>query len=148
MLGGLAYMTPLQVSNPANGRSLILYKRDVVSGPGALSTITLPLPARAHPRRATTAQAARSSAGARQTGPASDGRRLDYDTPRRREQLADRLAGAGVTPDAIEARILDDVSHAWPPEHAVDGSHDQAPEARRNRGAQARRAVNRQERSR
>ncbi len=40
MLGGLAYMTPLQVSNPANGRSLILYKRDVVSGPGALSTIT------------------------------------------------------------------------------------------------------------
>ncbi len=28
--------------------------------------------------------------------------------------LADKLAGAGVTPDAIKARILDDVSHAWP----------------------------------
>lgn len=94
------------------------------------------------------AERADTTAEAHQTRPASDGRQPAYDTPERREQLADKLAGAGVTPDAIEARILDDVSHAWPPENAVDGNHDQAPEARRNRGAQARRAVNRQERGR
>ncbi len=32
MLGDLPYMTPLQVVNPANGRSLILYKRDIGAG--------------------------------------------------------------------------------------------------------------------
>ena len=32
MLGGLPYLTPLQVTNPHNGRSVILYKRDTVSG--------------------------------------------------------------------------------------------------------------------
>ena len=32
MLGGLPYMTALQVLNPANGRSMILYKRDIGAG--------------------------------------------------------------------------------------------------------------------
>ena len=32
MLGDLPYMTPLQVVNPANGRTVILYKRDVGAG--------------------------------------------------------------------------------------------------------------------
>jgi hypothetical protein len=32
MLGDLPYMTPLQVINPANGRSVILYKRDIGAG--------------------------------------------------------------------------------------------------------------------
>ncbi len=71
-----------------------------------------------------------------------------YDTPQRREQLAEDLAGAGVAPDAIQARVLDDVSQAWPPEHAVDSNRDRKPNASRGRGATARRAVNRQERGR
>ena len=29
MLGGLPYMTPLRITNPQNGRSVILYKRDI-----------------------------------------------------------------------------------------------------------------------
>jgi hypothetical protein len=32
MLGGLPYLTPLQVTNPRTGRSVILYKRDVGAG--------------------------------------------------------------------------------------------------------------------
>ena len=32
MLGRLPYMTPLQVTNPQNGRSVILYKRDIGAG--------------------------------------------------------------------------------------------------------------------
>ena len=32
MLGGLPYMTPLRVTNPQNGRSVILYKRDIGAG--------------------------------------------------------------------------------------------------------------------
>ena len=32
MLGGLPYLTPLQVTNPHNGRSVILYKRDIGTG--------------------------------------------------------------------------------------------------------------------
>ena len=32
MLGGLPYLTPLQVTNPQNGRSVILYKRDIGAG--------------------------------------------------------------------------------------------------------------------
>ena len=32
MLGGLPYMTPLEVTNPQNGRSVILYKRDIGAG--------------------------------------------------------------------------------------------------------------------
>jgi hypothetical protein len=39
MLGGLPYMTPLQVSNPQNGRSVILYKRDIGSGQPLSSTL-------------------------------------------------------------------------------------------------------------
>lgn len=39
MLGGLPYMAPLQVINPQNGRSVILYKRDVAPGPDTSSTI-------------------------------------------------------------------------------------------------------------
>jgi len=31
-LGGLPYLTPLQVTNPRNGRSFILYKRDIGAG--------------------------------------------------------------------------------------------------------------------
>ena len=32
MLGGLPYLTPLQVTNPHNGRSVILYKHDIGAG--------------------------------------------------------------------------------------------------------------------
>jgi hypothetical protein len=32
MLGGLPYLTPLEVANPQNGRSVILYKRDIGAG--------------------------------------------------------------------------------------------------------------------
>ena len=32
MLGGLPYLTPLEVTNPDNGHSLILYKRDIGAG--------------------------------------------------------------------------------------------------------------------
>ena len=32
MLGGLPYLTPLQVTNPQNGRRVILYKRDIGAG--------------------------------------------------------------------------------------------------------------------
>jgi hypothetical protein len=32
MLGGLPYLTPLEVTNPHNGRSVILYKRDIGTG--------------------------------------------------------------------------------------------------------------------
>ena len=39
MLGGLPYMTPLQVTNPQNGRSVILYKRDIGAGQPLSSTL-------------------------------------------------------------------------------------------------------------
>ena len=39
MLGGLPYMTPLQVTNPQTGRSVILYKRDIGSGQPLSSTL-------------------------------------------------------------------------------------------------------------
>ena len=39
MLGGLPYMTPLQVTNPKTGRSVILYKRDIGAGQPLSSTL-------------------------------------------------------------------------------------------------------------
>ena len=39
MLGGLPYMTSLQVTNPKNGRALILYKRDIGAGQPLSSTL-------------------------------------------------------------------------------------------------------------
>ena len=39
MLGGLPYLTPLQVANPHNGRSVILYKRDIGAGQPLSSTL-------------------------------------------------------------------------------------------------------------
>jgi hypothetical protein len=39
MLGGLAYMTPLRVTNPQNGRSVILYKRDIGAGQPLSNTL-------------------------------------------------------------------------------------------------------------
>ena len=39
MLGGLPYMTPLQVTNPQNGRSVILYKRDIGAGQPLSNTL-------------------------------------------------------------------------------------------------------------
>ena len=39
MLGGLPYMTPLHVTNPKTGRSVILYKRDIGSGQPLSSTL-------------------------------------------------------------------------------------------------------------
>jgi hypothetical protein len=39
MLGGLPYMTPLQLTNPQTGRSVILYKRDIGSGQPLSSTL-------------------------------------------------------------------------------------------------------------
>ncbi len=71
-----------------------------------------------------------------------------YDTPQRREQLADKLTGAGVTPDAIQARILDDVSQAWAPHHAVDHDPSPARKTTHGRGASGRRTASRQERGR
>ena len=40
MLGGLPYMTPLRVTNPQNGRSVILYKRDIGAGQPLSSTLS------------------------------------------------------------------------------------------------------------
>lgn len=39
MLGGLPYMTPLRVTNPQNGRSVIVYKRDIGAGQPLSSTL-------------------------------------------------------------------------------------------------------------
>ena len=39
MLGGLPYLTPLQVTNPQNGRSVILYKRDIGAGQPLSNTL-------------------------------------------------------------------------------------------------------------
>ena len=39
MLGGLPYITPLQVTNPQNGRSVILYKRDIGAGQPLSNTL-------------------------------------------------------------------------------------------------------------
>ena len=39
MLGGLAYLTPLQVTNPQSGRSVVLYKRDIGAGQPLSSTL-------------------------------------------------------------------------------------------------------------
>jgi len=39
MLGGLPYLTPLQVTNPHNGRSLVLYKRDIGAGQPLSNTL-------------------------------------------------------------------------------------------------------------
>jgi hypothetical protein len=39
MLGGLAYLTPLEVTNPQNGRSVVLYKRDIGAGQPLSSTL-------------------------------------------------------------------------------------------------------------
>jgi len=39
MLGGLPYLTPLQVTNPHNGHSVILYKRDIGAGQPLSNTI-------------------------------------------------------------------------------------------------------------
>ena len=39
MLGGLPYMTPLRVTNPQTGRSVILYKRDIGAGQPLSSTL-------------------------------------------------------------------------------------------------------------
>ena len=39
MLGGLPYLTPLQVTNPHNGRSVILYKRDIGAGQPLSNTL-------------------------------------------------------------------------------------------------------------
>lgn len=39
MMGGLPHLAPLQVTNPQNGRSVILYKRDIGAGQPLSSTI-------------------------------------------------------------------------------------------------------------
>ena len=39
MLGGLPYLTPLQVTNPHNRRTVILYKRDIGAGQPLSSTL-------------------------------------------------------------------------------------------------------------
>jgi hypothetical protein len=39
MLGGLPYLTPLAVTNPHNGRSAILYKRDIGAGQPLSNTL-------------------------------------------------------------------------------------------------------------
>lgn len=39
MLGGLPYMTALKVTNPANGRTVILYKRDIGAGQPLSNTL-------------------------------------------------------------------------------------------------------------
>ncbi len=42
-----------------------------------------------------------------------------YDSPRRRELLAQKLTAAGIEPDAVQARMLADISQAHPPQQAV-----------------------------
>jgi len=39
MLGGLPYLTPLQVTDPQNGRSVVLYKRDIGAGQPLSNTL-------------------------------------------------------------------------------------------------------------
>ena len=39
MLGGLPYMTPLRVTNPQNGRTVIIYKRDIGAGQPMSNTL-------------------------------------------------------------------------------------------------------------
>jgi len=71
-----------------------------------------------------------------------------YDSPRRRELLAQKLTAAGIKPDAVQARMLADISQAHPPQHAVaelpvlNSTPSRAP------SAEARRAINRPDRSR
>ncbi len=71
-----------------------------------------------------------------------------YDTPERRRDLAEQLAGAGVEPDAIEAAILADISQAHPPESAVADMPRPGTRARRGPGSAARREITRQDRGR
>jgi len=71
-----------------------------------------------------------------------------YDSPRRRELLAQHLAAAGIEPDAVQARMLADISQAHPPQQAVaelpvlNSTPSRAP------SAGARRAISRPDRGR
>jgi len=71
-----------------------------------------------------------------------------YDSPRRRELLAQQLTAAGIEPDAVQARMLADISQAHPPQHAVaelpvlNSTPSRAP------SAGARRAINRPDQGR
>jgi len=58
----------------------------------------------------------------------------EYDTPERRDQLQTSLNGAGMDRDAVEARMLDDMSNAHPPSAAV--GRRRHPRARKARPVQ------------
>jgi len=71
-----------------------------------------------------------------------------YDSPRRRELLAQQLTGAGIEPDAIQARMLADISQAHPPQHAVAELPVLNSTPSRARSGGARRAISRPEQGR
>jgi hypothetical protein len=62
----------------------------------------------------------------------------EYDTPERRDRIQASLQTSGADPEAIEARMLDDVSNALPPSAAPG----------RRRHPKARKALPRQDISR
>ena len=74
--------------------------------------------------------------------------RPPYDSPRRRELLAQELTAAGIEPDAIQARMLADISQAHPPQQAVAELPVLTPTPGRARGAGVSQAISRSERGR
>lgn len=71
-----------------------------------------------------------------------------YDSPRRRELLAQKLTAAGIEPDAIQARMLADISQAHPPQQAVADTPALNPTPGRARSVGARHAISRSDRGR
>jgi len=71
-----------------------------------------------------------------------------YDSPRRRELLAQKLTAAGIEPDAVQARMLADISQAHPPQQAVAEPPVLNSTPSRAQNAGARQAISRSERGR
>ncbi len=71
-----------------------------------------------------------------------------YDSVQRRQALAEKLASAGVEPDAVQARVLADTSQGRPPEEALAGERQRVPRARRARGHAPRPEITRPDRGR
>jgi len=71
-----------------------------------------------------------------------------YDSPRRRELLAQQLTAAGIEPDAVQARMLADISQAHPPQQAVAELPVLNSTPSRARSAGARHAIKQQEQGR
>ncbi|MGI8412390.1 MAG: hypothetical protein ACR2LV_05560 [Solirubrobacteraceae bacterium] len=73
---------------------------------------------------------------------------VPYDSAQRRQALGEQLAGSGIEPDAVEARVLADTSQACPPEEAVADPPRRVTRARRARGSATRREITRPDRGR